>query len=68
MSFFDEFLMKILLFDEIEFYICTTHQTCFIKTFGVYESHSFGNINLATLALLNEIMGSDDEKVGQKKT
>ena len=37
------FFIKILLFDEIEFYICTAHQKSFTKTFEFYVSHSFDN-------------------------
>ena len=64
---FDEILIKILLFDEIEFCICTLMKTLSIKTINFRTFHSFENkmaeaSELASLLLLNELLDSDDEK------
>ena len=40
---FDEFLMKIQMFDEFELSICIIHQTGFIKHSNFLIVHSFYN-------------------------
>ena len=59
------------MFDEIEFSICAASSTHFIKHSNAQESPFILYLKMAdlvTLAALNELMDSDDEKPRRGKT
>ena len=59
-----EFLIDFRMFDEIEFSICAASSTFFIKHSNAQDSPFilyFKMADLVTLAVLNELMDSDNE-------